>query len=543
MPKGEFLVGRIALREGIITKEQLYDCLVAQERNPSKTLGQILVSRGYLKEADIEKLLALQKKAMNDAGFGTQAARGSLLGRILVEKGLATEYQVNECLRLQARLSDIGINPVPQLGEILVKRGYVKRDAVEAALQMQSLSLYSCPECGARLETPGNADDDTVCPSCKAVVPFLFAKMAAAVREALDQAAESHDIDVPPEVRASMSDPKKHFGKYILVNEVGRGGAGIVYRAWQKDFNKIVALKLLPHESDTAAGIKTPYGDAEDVKRFYNETRAAAELKHPGIVPVLDFGTVETHFFYTMPFVEGTTLDGMVRDGVDEKMFQTTYVAELGELAPPTNEIAPLIGGRRVPLKLALALMRDVAKAVDFAHERGIYHRDLKPANIIIDRQGRPFVMDFGLAKVTRIGDSAYVKGVIMGTPYYMPPEQASGDMEKVDALSDVYSIGAVLYELVSGYCPYAGRSPDDVLHKLPEEGPEPLELLAADLPDEVRLIVRKAMAREKPDRYQKAAHFAADLQCVLDGRPIQDEPLGARPRSLWGKIKGIFGE
>jgi serine/threonine protein kinase len=516
---------------------------VAQERNPSKNLGHILVLRGYLKEADIDRLLALQKQAMGDAPGAPQSVRGSLLGRILVEKGLATEYQVNECLRLQGRLIDLGMNPIPQLGEILVKRGYVKRDAVEAALQVQSLSLYSCPECGARLESPGDATDDTVCTNCKAVVPFLFAKMAAAVREAIETAAEDHDIDLPEEARDAVRDPKKHFGKYLLIREVGRGGAGIVFRAWQKDFNKIVALKMLPHESDTAAGIKTPYGDAEDIKRFYNETRAAAELKHPNIVPVLDFGTVETFFFYTMPFVDGTTLDGLVRDGVDEKMFQTTYVAELGQLSPPTGEFMPPVAGRRVPLKLAMAVIRDVAKAVDFAHERGIYHRDLKPANIIIDRQGRPWVMDFGLAKVTRIGDSAYVKGVIMGTPYYMPPEQASGDMEKVDASSDIYSLGAVLYELACGYCPYAGKSPDEVLHTLPQEAPEPLEMLAPDLPDDVRAIVRKAMARDKGDRYPRAAAMAEDLQRALEGKPLQDEPLGARPRTIWGKIRGIFGK
>jgi serine/threonine-protein kinase len=130
-----------------------------------------------------------------------------------------------------------------------------------------------------------------------------------------------------------------------------------------------------------------------------------------------------------------------------------------------------------------------------------------------------------------------------MGTPYYMPPEQASGDMEKVDALSDNYSLGAVLYELVSGYCPYAGMSPDDVLHKLPEEPPEPLEMLAPDLPDEIRMIVRKAMSREKSERYPKASCFAEDLQRALTGQPLQEEPLGALPRSLWGKIKGIFGQ
>src|SRR6185436_8691561 len=154
--------------------------------------------------------------------------------------------------------------------------------------------------------------------------------------------------------------------------------------------------------------------------------------------------------------------------------------------------------GKPMPTKLALAVMRDVALAVHFAHQRGIFHRDIKPANIIIDRKGKPWVMDFGLAKVSHLGDSAYVKGVIMGTPYYMPPEQASGDMEKVDASSDIYSIGAVFYEMVCGNPPYAGKTPDEVLSALWNEGPEPIERLAPSIPDDVRSIITRSMAREK---------------------------------------------
>jgi len=195
-----------------------------------------------------------------------------------------------------------------------------------------------------------------------------------------------------------------------------------------------------------------------------------------------------------------------------------------------------------MPLRKALELIRDLTQAVDFAHQRGVYHRDIKPANIIIDRNAKPWLMDFGLAKVTQIGDSAYVKGVIMGTPYYMPPEQALGDMEQVDNLSDIYSLGAVLYEMVSGYCPYTGKTPDEVLAALVKDPPEPLLSHVPSLPGDVVSIIEKAMAREKAKRYPMAKHLADDIENYLNERPLNEEPHGARSKSMWGRLKGLLG-
>ncbi len=547
-PRGDLLIGKIALREGLVTKDQLYDCLVAQERNPSKSLGAIMVSRGYLKNDDISRIVDLQKRAFDAPPEGTAAPsrRNALFGKILVDRGLATEYQVNECLRLQARMDDLGIKPTPQLGEILVNRSYLDKGAVETVLQLQNLQLYTCPACGTPIETAAHEPprEEYPCPKCGAAVPALFAKMATAVKEALEQASREHDVDVPDEVRVAASSPGKNFGRYVLVKEIGRGGAGIVYKAWQQDLNKVLALKVLPHESDTAAGVKTPFGDVEDVKRFYNETRAHAELKHPNIVPILDFGTVDNHFYYTMDYIEGVTLDGIVREGIDERVFQTTFITDAsGGTGDSRRDTARIVKGKGMPLSKALEIMRDVALAVDYAHQRGVHHRDIKPANIIVDKQGRPWLMDFGLAKVTRLGDSAYVKGVIMGTPYYMPPEQALGDMEQVDNFSDIYSLGAVLYEMVSGYCPYTGKTPDEVLALLPKEAPEPVLCHVPSLDPDVVHLIEKAMAREKGKRYSSGRTLADDLENFLAGRPLNEEPAGARPRSVWKRLKGLLGD
>jgi DNA-directed RNA polymerase subunit RPC12/RpoP len=546
--RGDLLLGKIALREGLITREQLFDCLQAQERNPSKSIGSIMVSRGYLRNEDVDRLVELQKKAF-EGGGGEGSANASrksvLLGRILVDRGLATEYQVNECLRLQGRMGELGINPVPQLGEILLRRNYVDKAALETALQLQNLQLYTCPDCNAAIEITdaAAAKEEYRCKACGAIVPFLFAKMASAVKEALDTASREHDVELPDEVRLAAAEPSKCFGRYILIKEIGRGGAGIVYKAWQQDLNKVVALKILPHESDTAAGVKTPFGDVEDVKRFYNETRAHADLAHPNIVPILDFGAVDNHFYYTMKYIEGVTLDGVVREGIDERAFQTTFITDIAN-APDDlrRDTARIVRGKGMPLRKALELIRDLTLAVDYAHERGVYHRDIKPANIIIDKNAKPWLMDFGLAKVTQIGDSSYVKGVIMGTPYYMPPEQALGDMEQVDNLSDIYSLGAVLYEMVSGYCPYTGKTPDEVLTSLVKDPPEPLLSHVPGLPADVVGIIEKAMAREKSRRYPAAKALAEDIENHLAGRLLNEEPRGARSRTVWGRLKGFLG-
>lgn len=510
--KLDALLGRIALREGMLTQEQLFDCLLFQERNPSRPLGSIMVQRGYLGEQQLEKLLKLQRTATAAASSGGDPPQVRL-GRILVDKGLATDYQVNECIRLQARMSEMGIRPVPPLGEILIKRGYIDREKLETALILQDPELYTCIECGKPIDfSEERSTTSYECPHCHAKIPALFAKLASTLYKGLEKTTDELDLEFPEDVRSRMEDPTNHFGKYVLVQEIGRGGAGVVWKAWQKDLNKVVALKILSHESQTGGGIETPYGDAEDIKRFYNEIRAAAELTHENIVPILDFGVEQSHFYYAMKFIEGTTVDTL-----------TT-------------------GPKRPSITDSVRIMIGVCRALQYAHEKGIHHRDIKPSNIIVDASGRPWVMDFGLAKIVRMGDPAYVKGVIMGTPYYMPPEQASGDMEKVDAASDIYSIGAVLYELVTGYCPFYDKSPETVVNLLEKESPAPPRTLCSDLPPSMDKIIRKAMHRDKGRRYASCAQLAEDLQRFLDGQPPLNADRSTR-RSVLDRLRSFFSQ
>jgi hypothetical protein len=175
-----------------------------------------------------------------------------------------------------------------------------------------------------------------------------------------------------------------------------------------------------------------------------------------------------------------------------------------------------VLPARATPLRFSLMVVRAVARALDYAHQRGVVHRDIKPGNILIDSGQKPWLIDFGLAKVTRLGDPAYLKGIILGTPYYMPPEQAVGDMEQVDARSDIYSLGAVLYELLSGVYPFAGLSSEVVFAELLTRAPDPVETVDAGIPAELCRIVATAMAREKKDRYARAGELAEDVDDYL---------------------------
>jgi serine/threonine protein kinase len=319
--------------------------------------------------------------------------------------------------------------------------------------------------------------------------------MASALHAVLVEAAGEHAVEIPEEVLDAAEDPKRQFGRYVLVRRAGRGGSGEVWRAWHREENRAVALKLLPHAPGAPPeGKRTPFGEAEAVKRFFNEARAIADLDHPNIVPLYDYGIAEGCFYYTMAFIDGMSVERLLRE------------------RDPEDEEEALRPGRQLPLRLVVSIVREVAQALDYAHSRGVCHRDVKPGNILVDAGGRAWLIDFGLARVARIGDPAYERGVSVGTPYYMPPEQAAGDMERVDALSDVYSLGAVLYELLSGIHPYAERSPAEAFNAALEGPPRALEELAPGVPARLCAIVRRAMARAKGDRYPRALDLAEEL-------------------------------
>lgn len=296
-----------------------------------------------------------------------------------------------------------------------------------------------------------------------------------------------------------MSIPDR-LGDFRIVEEIGRGGFGVVYRAEQVSLERPVALKVLyQHRVHTA----------DEVARFEREARAAARLDHPGIVSVFAWGQDGGDFFIAQKLVgEGLT----VAD-------QLAVLKEAGE--PPKGYF------RRVARWLAM-----VGEALQHAHERGIVHRDIKPSNILLDENDRPFLGDFGLAKVedglelSRTGDFA-------GSPFYMSPEQADSRRGEVDHRSDIYALGVTLYELLTQTPPFQGQSSHEIIRRILTEDPKRPTKINPRVPADLETICLKAMEKGRVHRYQSAEAFAHDLQCFLDGEPISAAPPSAVSRVM----------
>ncbi len=288
------------------------------------------------------------------------------------------------------------------------------------------------------------------------------------------------------------------FGDFELTEEIGRGGMGVVYRARQKSLGREVALKLilLDHlASDT------------DRARFYAEARAAARLEHPHIVPVYDLGDVQGRPYISMKLIEGKTLAARLQEG-------------------------PMEG------KQAAELLIPLCQAVQYAHQNSVLHRDVKPSNILIDPEGQAFLTDFGLAKDLRETPTLTRTGAVVGTPAYMPPEQASGQKPTLDPTSDVYSLGAVLYHMITGQPPFAGRTGLETVLMVMEQDPPSPRSVARGLDRDLEMIILRCLQKPPDLRYASAAALEDDLKAYLS-----DEEISARSGRFSQVISQVFRE
>ncbi len=283
----------------------------------------------------------------------------------------------------------------------------------------------------------------------------------------------------------------KQFGDYLLLEPIARGGMGVVFKARQVSLNRIVALKMI---------LAGQFASEADVQRFHAEAEAAANLDHPGIVPIHEVGQHAGQHYYCMGFVEGRSLARRVAEG-------------------------PL------PPREAAELTRKVAEAVAYAHAHGVIHRDLKPGNILLDMQGQPRVTDFGLAKRVEGHSELTATGQILGTPSYMPPEQAAGEAD-VGPLADVYSLGAVLYTLLVGRPPFQAATVVETLRQVLEREPVAPRQLNPGIDRDLETICLKCLQKEPTRRYGSAAALADDLHRYLGGEPIQARPVGRIERT-----------
>src|SRR2546423_5381555 len=334
-----------------------------------------------------------------------------------------------------------------------------------------------CPTCGA--EIPPDAPEGG-CPGC-----LLQTGLDPLVNE------DGHPSDVTRIQQATGSERSVKMlgdlGDYELLEEIGRGGQGVVFRARQKSLNRSVALKVI--------GLGQ-WATKAHLKRFRLEAEAAASLDHPCIVPIYEIGEREGACYFSMGFVEGGQLDAVAKR-------------------------------EPMPIRHAAELIAKLARTVHYAHEHGILHRDIKPGNILLDAKGEPHLTDFGLARLVETESTVTRTLEVLGTPSYMAPEQAVGNNDAVSSVTDVYGLGAVLYQLLTGHPPFAGGTTYETIKLLLETDPRQPRQLNPKIDRDLSTICLKCLEKDPQRRYPSALVLAEDLERWLKHEPIQARRTG----------------
>lgn len=301
--------------------------------------------------------------------------------------------------------------------------------------------------------------------------------------------------------RIAVRPPDPDFGRYKLIEELGRGGMGVVFKARDCQLNRLVAIKVVAEGKLATAGRQ---------QRFLAETESAARLDHPGIVPLYDVGTHDGVPYFSMAYVDGYSL----------------------ALRQSEKVLSP---------REAAHLVQVISNALQYAHEQGVIHRDLKPGNIMMTADGQPRITDFGLAKQLDRDDALTATGEVMGTPSFMSPEQARGESHLVGPPADVYALGAILMWLVTGRPPFQAASLVETLRQVVEAEPVPLRQLNPDVHPDLQTICSKCLEKSPDKRYSTARELEEDLERFLNGEPISARPVSRVERGLrWAKRKPL---
>ena len=350
-----------------------------------------------------------------------------------------------------------------------------------------------CRKCGAKIFSDAPRGLCTACMLETALGILPDAVAAEANETANGRTGESARLPSP-----HLSDSPFHsvpmlgeLGDYELLEEIGRGGQGVVFRARQRSLNRIVALKVISLGQ---------WASKTHLKRFRLEAEAAARLEHPGIVPIHEVGERDGSCYFSMKFVEGGQLDEVARR-------------------------------EPIPIRRAVELIAKIARTVHYAHEHGILHRDIKPGNILLDAKGEPHLTDFGLARLVESESSVTHTLDVLGTPSYMAPEQAVGNSAAISSVTDVYGLGAVLYQLLTGQPPFAGGATYETIKLLLDTEPRQPRLLNPKIDRDLSTICLKCLEKDPKRRYSSALALAEDLERCLKHEPIQARHTGVFTR------------
>ncbi len=356
-----------------------------------------------------------------------------------------------------------------------------------------SSALRVCRKCGAQIFADAPEGLCTACLFETGLDLLTNASVAAGDDSGCPENIKATGSDVARYSKKKSNRPKtfSNFGDYELLEEIGRGGQGVVFRARQKSLNRTVALKVI--------GLGQWATDAH-LKRFRREAEAAAHLEHPCIVPIYEVGERDGSCYFSMKFIEGGQLDEVVRR-------------------------------EPMPIRRAVELIAKVARTVHFAHEHGILHRDIKPGNVLLDTKGEPHLTDFGLARLIETESTVTRTLEVLGTPSYMAPEQAVGNNAHLTAATDVYGLGAVFYQLLTSHPPFAGGTTFETIRLLLDTEPRQPRLLNPKIDRDLNTICLKCLEKDPCRRYSSAVALAEDLERWLKHEPIQARRTGVLAR------------
>lgn len=471
MERKDIILGRVLIEQGWISNEDLTRCLKQSAQRdqgrpdpgaPRSDLGAVLLERRLISELDLEALrVEISRTLARGTNPESDEREDEAIVGVLARSGRLSKAHLEEA---QARRTALPATArAPRLTEILLEEGWITFSALLEALQERK-----------------RPDAHVTCRSCRtpAVIAQYDPGRMYLCKTCTGELVPTADLPPPPQPKPAAKPPEKDtglrsvFGKYGSPLEIGRGGSGVVYKAWDEPHQRWVALKVVSED-----------GHLESLTRLRREVEVARALHHPNLVAIYDVTQVGSNHLLVMEYVDGETL-----------------------------------AGKRMPPPVAARLIAELSHALQYAHSRGIVHRDIKPQNIMIDRAGKPHLMDFGLAKSLDRPSSITSVGIAMGTPSYMAPEQAIGRTSRVDRRTDIYSLGAVLYDLVTGRPPFRGTNPLDTLRRVMYEELTRPSQVVPDFPRKLEEILQKALDKDKNRRHQTAKHLADDLERFAGG-------------------------